>query len=50
MQLSQTLLFYLVIGAGVGVAMLLRNDHRSRGESVIQMLLAWVFWPLYLPV
>lgn len=50
MGLSQTILFYLVIGAAVAVAVLLRGDRRSRGRDLFQMLLAWFFWPMYLPV
>lgn len=50
MGLSQTTLFYLVIGAAVAVAVWLRNDRRSLTGELFQSLLVLAFWPMYLPV
>lgn len=50
MGLTQTLLFYLFIGIGVAVAVLLRDDAMSCGERLFRMLTAVVFWPLYMPL
>ena len=48
MNLTTTLLFYLVIGSAVGVAVYLTNG-ASVAERWFQSTTAVFFWPLYLP-
>ena len=50
MGLSETILFYLLIGAGVSVAVLLSEGERSSAERSFQTVTAVLFWPLFLPV
>ena len=50
MGLSETILFYLLIGAGVSVAVLLSENELSPAERSFQTATAVLFWPLYLPV
>jgi hypothetical protein len=50
MQLAETILFYLLIGAGVSVAALIVDDARAPGERVFRAATALLFWPLYLPI
>jgi hypothetical protein len=47
--LAETVLFYLLLGAGVGVAVLLRDDGVTSGERCFRVVTAVLFWPVYLP-
>lgn len=49
MGIGETLLFYLVIGVAVAVAVQARNSRMAR-ESAFQTLSAIPFWPVYLPI
>lgn len=49
MGLGETLLFYLVIGLAVAVAVHVRNSRDGRA-SPYQSCTAIPFWPLYLPI
>jgi hypothetical protein len=50
MNLATTLLFYLLIGAALSAALLLRSERLGRAERGLRWATALVFWPLYLPV
>lgn len=50
MLLVETAIFYLVIGAGVGVAAYLRSDAASGDRPAFRVLAACLFWPLYFPL
>lgn len=50
MGINETILFYLLIGAGVSVAVLLSEDECSPAERSFQTATAVLFWPLFLPV
>lgn len=50
MGLGETILLYLLVGAAVAVATLLRDDDRSVRNLAMAVPLAWLFWPLCLPV
>jgi hypothetical protein len=50
MNLTTTLLFYLLLGSAVAVAVYLTFSDTSRGQRWFRTLTAVVFWPLYLPV
>ncbi|MFN0197587.1 MAG: hypothetical protein ACKVT0_12655 [Planctomycetaceae bacterium] len=50
MGLSQTIVFYLVIGASVATATFLSAETRSKWECAYRLLSAWLFWPMYLPI
>ena len=50
MALSETIIFYLLVGAGISVAVLLTDDEISMGERTFRALTAVLFWPLYLPI
>ena len=49
MGLTQTILFYLLIGAGVSAALLMRGAEIGTGARVFRALTGLVFWPLYVP-
>lgn len=49
MNLTTTLLFYLVIGSAVAVAVHLSLEDTRRGQRWFRTLTAVVFWPLYVP-
>ncbi len=48
MGLSGTLILYLMCGAGVAVAVSLR-DAAGTSERVATLFAAWLFWPLFVP-
>ncbi len=50
MGLTETLIFYLVVGIGVAVAVLLADDQASSGELVFRISSSVFFWPLYVPI
>ena len=50
MGFAETMIFYLVIGIGVGVAVFLSESGPSRPSSWFRTATAVVFWPLYLPI
>ncbi|MCI0682017.1 MAG: hypothetical protein L0Y71_07935 [Gemmataceae bacterium] len=50
MNLATTLLFYVLVGAAVAGAILLRHDRLSRGDRLFRAITAVLFWPLYLPL
>jgi len=45
-----TILFYLLIGGGVAVAVWLAEDELATGELTFRTISAMLFWPIYLPV
>jgi hypothetical protein len=49
MGLSETLLFYLVIGLAVAAAVWMANSNRQQ-ERLFRTITAVLFWPLYLPI
>ena len=49
MDLTTTLLFYMLLGSAVAVAVHLAANDMSRGQRWFRTLTAVVFWPLYLP-
>ena len=48
MDLRQTLLLYLLLGAGVAIGFAARTPDKGRAWATI--LAAWVFWPLFVPL
>ncbi|HEX4145098.1 MAG TPA: hypothetical protein VHY91_16445 [Pirellulales bacterium] len=50
MGFGETLIFYLVVGCVVAVAVYVTGGHGSRGGTAFRSLTAIVFWPLYLPL
>jgi hypothetical protein len=50
MRLHETLLFYLLIGIAVAVAVYLNDGRRTVGRTAYLLLTSVVFWPLYLPL
>ena len=50
MGLSETLIFYLVVGGVVAVAVYVADDRGSRAAVGLRLSMAVVFWPLYLPL
>jgi hypothetical protein len=49
MNITTTLLFYLLFGCAVAVAVSLSSSDASRGQRWFRTLTAVIFWPLYLP-
>ena len=50
MGFGETLIFYLVVGGVVAVAVYAADDRRSRIGTAFHLAMAIVFWPLYLPL
>jgi hypothetical protein len=50
MGLGESLIFYLVVGVVVAVAVYATCDHQSRGGTAFRLATAVLFWPLYLPL
>ena len=50
MGLNETIVFYVVIGIGVAVAVYLRDGVPDAGQRAFRVATAVLFWPLYLPV
>lgn len=50
MGISETLVFYFVIGVGVAIAVLAVQSHAALLERLYLCMTAMLFWPLYLPV
>ena len=50
MVLTETLIFYLLVGISIAVAVLLRDDGLSSSERLFRTTTAVVFWPIYVPV
>jgi len=50
MALSETLIFYLLLGVGVAAAIYLADDPRLAGQRRLLTVTAVAFWPLYLPL
>ena len=48
MDFRQTLLLYLLLGAGVAIGFAARTSDKGRAWATI--LAAWVFWPLFVPL
>jgi hypothetical protein len=48
MDFRQTLLLYLLLGAGVAIGYAARTPDKGRAWATI--LAAWVFWPLFVPL
>jgi hypothetical protein len=50
MRLNESIIFYLLVGIAVAVAVYLRGPGRDTGERTFRLATAVLFWPLYLPV
>lgn len=50
MNITETLLLYLLVGVAVAVAMYSSNHTRGPGQAMFLISTALLFWPLYLPV
>jgi hypothetical protein len=50
MTFTTSILFYLLIGSCVSVAVYLEGEQRARGERLFRIVTALGFWPLYLPL
>ncbi len=48
MDFRQTLLLYLLIGAGVAIGFAARSSGKGRVGATI--VAAWIFWPLFVPL
>ena len=45
-----TIIFYLIIGIGIAIALWVSDDSTSVNEKIFQRLTAPLFWPIFLPV
>ncbi len=50
MSFTATMIFYLLIGAGVATAVFLADARPKRDSPAFRVATAFVFWPLYLPI
>ena len=50
MGLTETIIFYALVGIAVAVAVYLRQDAATGGERSFRVATAVVFWPLYVPL
>lgn len=50
MGLTESLVFYAVIGVAVSAAVWLTGEATGRGQRIFQTLTSVLFWPLYVPV
>lgn len=50
MLLIETTMLYLLVGAAVAAAVFVRGSGESTASLAMQLLAAWLFWPLYLPM
>lgn len=50
MGLTESLVFYAVIGVAVAAAVWLTGEPAGRGQRIFQTLSSVLFWPLYVPV
>lgn len=50
MGLSETILFYLLFGVAVAVAVAIGRDDGRRPEHIFRVATALFFWPLYIPL
>jgi hypothetical protein len=50
MGLTETLVFYLLVGGAVAFAVYLQDDRRTLAYTALLCLSAILFWPLYLPL
>jgi hypothetical protein len=50
MGLSETIVFYLLFGAGIAVAIALDRRPDVQTGSLFRIITAFFFWPLYLPI
>ena len=50
MGFTATMIFYLLIGLGVAVAVFLADSRSDRLSPAFRAATALVFWPLYLPI
>jgi len=48
--LTETFFFYLLLGVGVGAAVLLQDTVLTGSERLFRVLTAVAFWPIYVPV
>jgi hypothetical protein len=49
MSFGSSLVLYLTVGAGVAAALFLRGESVG-ARGALQLGIAWLFWPLYVPV
>ena len=50
MGLSESLLFYSLVGVAVAAAVAMATDDQNRSQQLFQISTALLFWPLYLPI
>ena len=50
MGFAETIVFYLLIGVCISVAVFLVDDEIAAGERIFRTATAIVFWPVYLPI
>ena len=50
MSLGTTILFYLLLGAGVACADFVSEPRASGQWPVLRTATAWIFWPFYVPL
>jgi hypothetical protein len=50
MSLGTTILFYLLLGAGVACADFMSESRGSGRWPVLRTATAWIFWPFYVPL
>jgi hypothetical protein len=50
MKLTETILFYLLLGAGIAAAVALRREGTGAAGRWFRIATAVFFWPLYLPI
>lgn len=50
MALTETILFYLVVGVAVAVAVFIVDDRLRTAERLFRTATAIIFWPLFMPI
>ncbi len=50
MGFTQTIVFYLLVGMSVSLAVFLKDNGSSNANRLFQAVTSCLFWPLYLPI
>lgn len=50
MGFTQTIVFYLLVGMSVSLAVFLKDNSSSKATRLFQAVTSCLFWPLYLPI
>src|SRR5258708_1395013 len=50
MNLTETIVFYLLFGAGIAAAIALNRRHEFEKAGLFRIVTGVFFWPVYLPI